>query len=78
MPDLDLQIVVARSSAPGSSTSICSETTRKTRFQILTHNITPYAAGKFMMIDSSTRRNLELCGKLSVKNKKGISSVGSR
>ena len=33
--------------------------------------ITPYAAGKYMMLDSSTRRNLELCETLREKQKRG-------
>ena len=44
--------------------------TQKNSLSNLTH-ITPYAAGKFMMIDSSTRRNLELCETLREKTKKG-------
>ena len=44
--------------------------TQKNSLSNLTH-ITPYAAGKFMMIDSSTRRNLELCETLREKKKRG-------
>lgn len=44
--------------------------TQKNSLSNLTH-ITPYAAGKFMMIDSSTRRNLELCEALREKQKRG-------
>ena len=44
--------------------------TQKNSLSNLTH-ITPYAAGKFMMIDSSTRRNLELCEKKKKKKKRG-------
>lgn len=44
--------------------------TQKNSLSNLTH-ITPYAAGKFMMIDSSTRRNLELCETLREKQKMG-------
>ena len=44
--------------------------TQKNSLSNLTH-ITPYAAGKFMMIDSSTRRNLELCETLREKQKRG-------
>lgn len=33
--------------------------------------ITPYSTGKYMVIDSSTRRNLELCETMREKNKKG-------
>ena len=44
--------------------------TQKNSLSNLTH-ITPYAAGKFMMIDSSTRRNLELCETLREKQKGG-------
>ena len=43
---------------------------QKNSLSNLTH-ITPYAAGKFMMIDSSTRRNLELCETLREKQKRG-------
>ena len=44
--------------------------TQKNSLSNLTH-ITPYAAGKFMMIDSSTRRNLELVETLREKQKRG-------
>lgn len=44
--------------------------TQKNSLSNLTH-ITPYAAGKFMMIDSSTRRNLEFCETLREKQKRG-------
>lgn len=44
--------------------------TQKNSLSNLTH-ITPYAAGKFMMIDSSTRKNLELCETLREKQKRG-------
>lgn len=44
--------------------------TQKNSLSNLTH-ITPYSAGKFMMIDSSTRRNLELCETLREKRKRG-------
>lgn len=44
--------------------------TQKNSLSNLTH-ITPYSAGKFMMIDSSTRRNLELCETLREKQKRG-------
>ena len=44
--------------------------TQKNSLSNLTH-IMPYAAGKFMMIDSSTRRNLELCETLREKQKRG-------
>ena len=44
--------------------------TQRNSLSNLTH-ITPYAAGKFMMIDSSTRRNLELCETLREKQKRG-------
>ena len=36
----------------------------------MTH-ITPYTTGKYMMLDSSTRRNLELCETLREKQKRG-------
>ena len=44
--------------------------TQKNSLSTLTH-ITPYAAGKYMMLDSSTRRNLELCETLREKQKRG-------
>ena len=44
--------------------------TQKNTLSNLTH-ITPYAAGKYMMLDSSTRRNLELCETLREKQKRG-------
>ncbi len=44
--------------------------TQKNSLSNLTH-ITPYAAGRYMMLDSSTRRNLELCESLREKQKRG-------
>ena len=44
--------------------------TQKNSLANLTH-ITPYASGKYMMLDSSTRRNLELCETLREKQKRG-------
>ncbi len=44
--------------------------TQKTSIANLT-KLTPYAIGKYMMLDSSTRRNLELCETLREKNKRG-------
>ena len=44
--------------------------TQKNELSNLTH-ITPYTSGKFMMLDSSTRRNLELCETLREKQKRG-------
>ena len=44
--------------------------TQKNDLSNLTH-ITPYTSGKFMMLDSSTRRNLELCETLREKQKRG-------
>ncbi len=44
--------------------------TQKNSLSNLTH-ITPYAAGLYMMLDSSTRRNLELCETLREKQKRG-------
>ena len=44
--------------------------TQKNDLSNLTH-ITPYAAGKYMMLDSSTRRNLELCETLREKQTRG-------
>lgn len=44
--------------------------TQKNSLSNLTH-ITPYTAGKYMMLDSSTRRNLELCETLREKQKRG-------
>ena len=44
--------------------------TQKNSLSNLTH-ITPYASGKYMMLDSSTRRNLELCETLREKQKRG-------
>ena len=44
--------------------------TQKNTLSHLTH-ITPYVTGKFMMLDSSTRRNLELCETLREKQKRG-------
>lgn len=44
--------------------------TQKNSLSNLTH-ITPYVSGKYMMLDSSTRRNLELCETLREKQKRG-------
>lgn len=44
--------------------------TQKNSLSNLTH-ITPYTTGKYMMLDSSTRRNLELCETLREKQKRG-------
>ncbi len=44
--------------------------TQKTSIANLTR-LTPYSIGKYMILDSSTRRNLELCETLREKNKKG-------
>ena len=44
--------------------------TQKNNLSHLTH-ITPYTTGKYMMLDSSTRRNLELCETLRDKQKRG-------
>ncbi len=44
--------------------------TQKTSIANLT-KISPYTIGKFMLIDSSTRRNLELCETMREKQKRG-------
>lgn len=44
--------------------------TQKTAISNLT-KLTPYSIGKYMILDSSTRRNLELCETLREKNKRG-------
>lgn len=44
--------------------------TQKTAIANLTQ-LTPYSIGKYMILDSSTRRNLELCETLREKNKRG-------
>jgi DNA mismatch repair protein MutS len=44
--------------------------TQKTSIANLTQ-LTPYSIGKYMILDSSTRRNLELCETLREKNKRG-------
>ena len=44
--------------------------TQKNALSQLTR-ITPYTTGKYMMLDSSTRRNLELCETLREKQKRG-------
>ena len=46
------------------------EETQKNDLSHMTH-ITPYAFGKYMMLDGSTRRNLELTETLREKRKKG-------
>ena len=44
--------------------------TQKTNLDHITH-IVPYLASRFMLLDSSTRRNLELTETLREKQKKG-------
>lgn len=46
---------------------------KETQKTSLTHlsKLTAYATGKYMLLDSSTRRNLELCETLREKNKRG-------
>lgn len=44
--------------------------TQKNDLSHITH-LTPYASGKYMLLDSSTRRNLELCETLREKQKRG-------
>lgn len=44
--------------------------TQKTSLSHMSRLI-PYAAGKYMLLDSSTRRNLELCETLREKQKRG-------
>lgn len=44
--------------------------TQKTSISNLT-KLTPYTSGKYMVLDSSTRRNLELCETLREKQKRG-------
>ena len=44
--------------------------TQKTSIANLT-SLTPYSISKYMVLDSSTRRNLELCETLREKNKRG-------
>ena len=44
--------------------------TQKNDLSHMTH-ITPYVTGKYMMLDSSTRRNLELCETLREKQNRG-------
>ena len=44
--------------------------TQKNSLSNLTH-ITPYVTGKYMLLDSATRRNLEMCETLREKQKRG-------
>lgn len=44
--------------------------TQKNSLDHITH-IIPYVSGKYMIVDNSTRRNLELCETLREKNKRG-------
>ena len=46
---------------------------KETQKTSLSHmsKLTPYATGKYMLLDSSTRRNLELCETLREKQKRG-------
>ena len=55
--------------AAGSLLQYLKET-QKSDLSNLT-GITPYASGKFMILDTSTRRNLELCETLREKQKRG-------
>lgn len=55
--------------AAGSLMQYLYETQKNTLAHI-TH-IIPYVAGKYMLLDSSTRRNLELCETLREKQKRG-------
>ncbi len=55
--------------AAGSLLTYLKET-QKTTLSHLTR-LTPYTTGKFMLLDSSTRRNLELCETLREKQKRG-------
>ena len=55
--------------AAGSLLQYLTET-QKTDLSNLT-SITPYTTGKYMILDTSTRRNLELCETLREKQKRG-------
>ena len=50
--------------------------TQKTSLSHMSRLI-PYAAGKYMLLDSSTRRNLELCETLSREAEEGEPSLGT-
>lgn len=62
--DLDCGII-----ASGALLTYLKET-QKTSLSHLSR-LTPYATGKYMLLDSSTRRNLELCETLREKQKRG-------
>ncbi len=55
--------------AAGALLSYLKET-QKTSLSHMSR-LTPYATGKYMLLDSSTRRNLELCETLREKQKRG-------
>ena len=46
---------------------------KETQKNALTHmsRLIPYTTGKYMLLDSSTRRNLELCETMREKQKRG-------
>ena len=50
--------------------------TQKTSLSNFTRLI-PYVTGKYMVLDSSTRRNLELTETMREKNKRGSPSLGA-
>lgn len=55
--------------AAGALLSYLHETQKNSMTQLT--RLVPYTTGRFMIIDSSTRRNLELCETLREKQKKG-------
>lgn len=55
--------------AAGALLSYLYETQKNSLSQLT--KLTPYTTGKYMIIDSSTRRNLELCETLREKQKRG-------
>ena len=65
--------MTAGSSAAGALAAVSDTRLRKVRWTQLPHitRLSAYATGKYMMLDSSTRRNLELCETLREKQKRG-------
>ena len=51
--------------------------TQKNTLEHLTRLTVPYATGQFMMLDTSTRRNLELTGDAAGKAEAGHTSLGA-
>lgn len=69
LSDLGIEEFDAGTIAAGAALKYLYET-QKTKLDHIT-SITPYISGKFMILDNSTRRNLELVETMREKNKRG-------